>query len=273
MAKKKPGKAVLSMKDLEAEMFKDASDASARTAAIGGNTIGIRNSKFSYKNEVIGRTLEAVVVDHIFCNAYYDIKFDADNPAPPACIAISVDGEDMTPEKNSPKRQSDYCDGCPQNAWGTADVGNGKACAEQYKLAIIQPGQGEDYSTAEMAVLTFPPTSRKNWTKYVKDIQDKLGRPPYGVVTLFGFEQDAEWPILEPELAKKITSAKDLNDIRDRLKEARNMLITPPDFSTFVPKTKKPRAKKKASKKTASKKTAKKSAKKKTGSRKSKFTR
>ncbi len=270
MAKKQTGKAVLSMKDLEKQMFADASDASARTAAIGGNTIGIRNSKFSYKNEVIGRTLEAVVVDHIFCNAYYDVKFKPDEPVPPACIAISVDGEDMAPLATSPKRQSDYCDGCPQNAWGTADVGNGKACAEQYKLAIIQPGQGEDYSTSDMAILTFPPTSRKNWTKYVKDIDDKLGRPPYGVITLFSFEQDAEWPILEPELAKKITSGKDLNNIVDRRKEARDLLVTPPDFSGFVPKRK---AKKKASKKTASKKTAKKSAKKKTGSRKSKFTR
>lgn len=264
------GKAVLSMKDLEKQLSADASTASARTKVTGGNTIGIRNSKFTYKNEVIGRTLEAVVVDFVFTNAYYDTPFNPDEPAPPACIAISVDGDEMGPVKGAPKPQSDYCDGCEKNAWGSADVGRGKACSEQYRLALIQPGPGEDYATAEMAILTFPPTSRNNWTKYVKDLADKMDRPPYGVVTVFGFEQDAEYPILEPEFGKKIGTAKDLNDILGRQKEARDTLTTPPDFSGYVKPTRKKAAKKKtAKKKTAKKKTAKKAAKKR--SSKSKF--
>jgi len=274
---KKPGKAVLSMKDLEKQMLADASSASARTRAVGGNTIGIRNAKFSYKNEIIGRTLEAVVVDFVFANAYYgENKFDPDSPAPPVCIALSVDGDEMAPVPGSPKKQNEQCDGCEQNAWGSADVGRGKACAEQYKLAIIQPGPGENYETADMAVLTFPPTSTGNWTKYVKDINEKLDRPPWGVVTAFGFEADAEWPILEPEFAKKVASRQDLSDIAGRIKEAREMLMTPPDFSGFVKPTRKKTTKKTASKKATKKKTTKKTAskkatKKKTGN-KSKYT-
>lgn len=270
MAKAK-GKAVLSLKDLDKQMLADASSASARTASVGGNTIGIRNSKFSYKNEPIGKLFECVVVDYVHANAWYDVAFDKENPAPPACVAISVDGDEMAPVPSSPKPQNSTCDGCEKNAWGSADVGRGKACGEQYKLAVLAVGPGEDYSTCDMAVLTLPPTSRKNWTKYVKDISEKLNRPPYGVLTEFSFDGVDDWPVLVPEFSKKVASAKDLNDIIERVSEAREMLTTPPDFSGFVKKKAPP--KKKAKKKAASKKaparkkSAKKKAKKKTGSK------
>lgn len=266
------------MKDLEKQMLADASDASARTKATGGNSIGIRNSKFTYKSEVIGRTLDCVVVDFVFTNAYYDDAFDPDAPAPPACIAISVDGDDMAPVPGAPKPQSELCDGCPKNAWGSADVGRGKACSEQYRLAVIQPGPGEDYSTAEMAVLTFPPTSRGNWTKYVKKLAEGK-RPPYGVVTEFSFEQDAEYPILECMVSSPVKTASDLNAIMGRRNEARDMLTTPPDFSGYVKPTRKKASKKKtakkkkapARKKRASKKAPRKKASKKKAGSKSKF--
>lgn len=265
---KKTGKAVLSMKDLEKQMLADASDASARTAAVGGNTIGIRNSKFTYKNEVIGKSLEVVVVDYVHANSWYDVPFDKDNPVPPACVAISVDGEGMAPVKTSPKPQSEFCDGCDFNAWGSADVGNGKACGEQYKLAVIAVGPGEDYSTADMAVLTLPPTSRKSWTSYVKDLSDTFTRPPYGVLTVLTFESDSDWPILIPELVKKIGTVRDLTDISGRRKEARELLITPPDFSGFVKAKRKPTKKKTAKKASKKKATKKKTAKKKTAKKK-----
>ena len=269
MAKAK-GKAVLSLKDLDKQMLADASDASARTAQSGGNTIGIRNSKFSYKNEPLGKVFECVVVDYVHANAWYDTPFDPENPAPAACVAISVDGDDMEPVKGSPKPQNSTCDGCEKNAWGSADVGRGKACGEQYKLAVVAVGPGEDYSTCDMAVLTLPPTSRQNWTKYVKDIGDKLQRPPYGILTEFSFT-DGDWPVLVPDYVKKVGSAKDLNDILERRNEAREMLTTPPDFSGFVKPTRKKASKKKASKKTAKKaskkKATKKKARKKTGSK------
>jgi len=272
MVRKKTGKSVLSMKDLDKQMMADASDASARTAAIGGNTIGIRNSKFSYKNELIGKLLEVVVVDYVHTNSWYDTPFDQDNPTPPACIALSVDGDSMVPDKGSPKRQSEFCDGCEWNAWGSADVGGGKACKEQYKLAVVAVGPGEDYSTADMAVLTIPPTSRKNWTMYVKDIDDKLQRPPYGILTEFHFDGVDDWPVLVPEFSKKITSAKDLNDIFKRRDEARELLMTPPDFSGYVKPTRKKVTKKKVTKKKASKKQTgkKKTARKKAGKKKAK---
>lgn len=270
MAKKQTGKAVLSLKDLDKQMLADASDASARTAVAGGNAIGIRNAKFSYKNELIGRVFSAVVVDYVHTNAWYDTPFDQDNPAPPACMAISVDGEDMEPLDKSPKKQNATCDGCEQNAWGSAETGRGKACGEQYRAALIAPGPGEDYSTADMAVLTFPPTSRKGFTKYIKDLKEKLARPPYGVLTEFTFEGDADYPILVAEFSKKVGGIKDLNDISERRAEARELLLTPPDFSGYAAPKRKPASKKTGKKKATKKKAAKKTSKKKTG-KKSKF--
>jgi hypothetical protein len=254
------------MKDIEKQLMADASDASARTASVGGNTIGTANRKFSYKNQPLGKRLEIVVVDFVQVNSYYDTPYDESNPAPPACVAISVDGDEMAPVKESPSVQAPQCDGCWANAWASAEVGRGKACGEQYKLAVVAVGPGEDYSTCDMATLTLAPTSRNNWTQYVQDIADKLQRAPWGVVTEFTFDDY----ILVPEFVKKVGSAKDLNDIHGRRDEARRLLLTPPDFAGFVkPTTKKKAAKKKtAKKKTARKKVSKKKAsKKKTGSK------
>ena len=250
---KKTGTGLLSMKDLEDRWSGKAKDAKARITQVG-NSIGIRNSKFTYKSKVIGRTMSAVIIDFVHANTWYDSDFDPDNPAPPACLSLSVDGEDMAPDAASPLKQNDTCDGCPKNAWGSADKGRGKACGQQYKLAVLAVGPGEDFSTCEMATLTLPPTSLKNFNKYVNHLDDFLNRPPSGVLTAFSFDENEEWPVLAFDLDAKITNAKDGMSIMAREDEARKMLMTPPDLSGFDSQPKKKAGKKKATRKKVSKK-------------------
>lgn len=246
-------KALISMKALEKQYESDVEDASARLAKPVGNTIGIRNSKFSYKGDIIGRSMVSIIVDFVNAQTWYNEPFDPDNPSPPSCHALSVSGDEMKPFKTSPMKQSDWCDGCPLDAWGTADVGDGKACAQQYKLAILAAGPGETLQNAELAILTVPPTSLNNFTKYVKDMKKKFTRPPHGVLTRFAFDEDEEWPVLTFEDEAKINNIEDAQMINSRRDEARELLMTPPDFSQSVEKQK--RKTKKKRKKVANKKT------------------
>lgn len=269
------GKQLTSMKALTKRFSSDVKDASARLNQPESNAIGTRNSKFTYKQELIGRSMIAIAVDFVHAQTWYNEKFDPDNPSPPSCHALSVEGDEMQPFKTCPMLQSEFCDGCPNDAWGTADVGDGKACKQQYKLALLAAGPGETLDTCEMATMIVPPTSLKNWGKYVKSLDKGEDRPPYAVYTRFSFAEDEEWPVLEFELEGLITDIGEANAIIARLDEARELLITPPDFSGFSAtakrktkkKTKKKVAKKKAKKKASKKKAKKKAKKKRSGSK------
>ncbi len=263
------GKQLVSMKALEKRFSADVEDTTARLNKPAGNTIGIRNSKFTYKQEVIGRTMIAIAVDFVHAQTWYEEDFDPDNPSVASCAALSVSGEEMQPLKESPLIQSEFCDGCPLDAWGSADRGRGKACGQQYKVAVVAAGPGETLATCEMAVMTLPPTSLKNWDTYVKGVAKGSKRPPYAVYTRFSFVEDEEWPVLEFEADRLITDVGEANAILGRLDEARELLLSPPDFSGYAEdNAAKKKTKKKAKKKVNKKKVAKKRAAKKKASKK-----
>lgn len=230
-------KALVSIKSLHKNLAASVEDATARIKSNAGNNIGIRNSKFTYKQEIIGRSMVAIPVDFVHSQTYFDTPFDPDNPAPPACHALSVDGDDMVPLEKSPRKQNDVCDGCKMNAWGSANVGRGKACSQQIKIALLAAGPNETLSTCEMAVLTLPPTSLKNWNKFVKDVAKSYDLPPFAFYVNFSFEEDEEWPVLNFEIDRPIDDPQELLAVcgKDgnggRREEARKQLMTPPDFS------------------------------------------
>ena len=192
-------------------------------------------------------------------------------------MALSVDGENMAPLATAPRKQNEQCDGCPQNAWGSADIGRGKMCAEQYRIAVlaVDHTRKETYANCDMATITVPPTSKKNFGQYVHALDEQTGRPPLAFLTEMSFDDEFDHEVLLFEVNKPFKDAKTLSAILGRVAEAREMLMAPPDFSGNVKesaskkKTKK-KVKAKASKKKASKKKAskKKTAKKKAASKK-----
>lgn len=270
-------KAVMSMKDIDKQLAAHVTDTKARIEKPAGASIGIKGKKFKYKDEVIGRVASFVIVDFIRANSFYDEAFHEDEIVLPGCMALSVDGEDMAPVPGCPSQQNDTCDGCEQNAWGSADVGRGKACAEQYKLAVLAVNpddKAEDYSNCPMATMTCPPTSKKNFGAFVRAVEDKTGRPPLAFLTEMSFDDDFDHPVLMFEVDKPIKTAGDLGAILGRVDEAREMLMNPPDFSgeserkqtaSAGKKKKKVAAKKKSKKKVSKKAPAKKKASKRSG--------
>ncbi len=255
-------KAMVSMKDMEEAMAAQVSDATARIHQPAGNVIGIQNSKFTYKQEVIGDELTIIILDFIHQKCWYDSSFNRDNPMPPACFAQSIDGDEMQAHKTSPAKQSDWCDGCEKNAWGSSTTGSGegKACRDQYRLAVLEPA--DDPAEADIAILTVPATSLKNFDQYIRDLA-KLKRAQNAVLTLVTFNDEVDFQLLEFEAEKEIKKPAYYKGILERMEDARAAIMEPIDVSNYEAPSKR---KKKTKKKAAKKKTAKKKTK-----RKSKF--
>jgi len=167
------------------------------TAAVGGNVINTRGGVLSYKkNPVPNNTLLCVVLDSTLVNAYYEEKFDPENPTPPDCFAISQeDAKKMVPHELAMHKQSDTCAKCKQNQWGSSDRGRGKACKNSRRLILITEDMLESsdaVASAEAATMSIPPTSSGAWHTYVTQLESILHRPPLGVITEISIKPDAK---------------------------------------------------------------------------------
>ena len=187
-------------------------EAQARVAAKaeqntgGGNLYSIRGGVLSYGgNPLPGNALACVVADFLFVNVFYEGDYDPDNPAPPTCFAFGFEERGMEPHeivRAEDQAQHDECDGCPQNEWGTADRGRGKACRNRRRLALIPAGTFDAagrfvpeadpayFQGVAIGYLEIPPTSVKAWGNYVKQITGVLKRPPHGVLTRISVRPD-----------------------------------------------------------------------------------
>lgn len=144
---------------------------------------------------VKGNELRVVVLATAFENAFYDGPFDPNEIKQPVCFALSLDGENMAPHENSTDPQNGSCDGCPHNEFGSAETGRGKACKNVRRLMLVTADSLESAAKleeAEVRQLKLPPTSGKNWAKYVHRIAEEMNRPAFGVVTLVSIVPDAK---------------------------------------------------------------------------------
>lgn len=211
---KKPGTEVM---DWEKEMEQQAALAAAaqRSAGGGGKFFSTRAGVLQFDNNPLpGNQMAVIILADVMENAFYDGPFEEGNPQPPKCFAFGHDEDEMEPHEAVDKdeyfeRQAIACAGCPQNEWGSADTGRGKACKNVMRLAVIPAGQYKGkgsgrnvtydlelfddeahFAKADIAFLKLPVMSVKNYAKYVKQIAADLRRPPHGVVTNIYLEPD-----------------------------------------------------------------------------------
>lgn len=154
--------------------------------------ISLRAGVISYNGQKApGNKLPCIVVASLSERTYYEGDYDPDNLSTPACYGFGEDGV-AGPHPAASKPQSDACATCPQNRWGSALRGKGKACKEKVRLAIIPAGitDGEGVLKAEVAKMTIPVMSVKNWANYVTLVARGHRRPTFGVVTEISTEQD-----------------------------------------------------------------------------------
>ena len=181
-----------------------AQQAQQAEAAPTGSFITTRSGVLQWQGQAVaGNKLDVVVIDSIYENTYYVDDFDPDNPASPICFAFAHDDNELAPHPNSTAPQHATCKGCPQNEFGSADRGKGKACKNSRRLAMVpaSPLDATTIEASEIAFLKLPVTSTKNWANYVNTLATMDRRPPFAVITTIGAQPD-------PKTQYKITFVK-----------------------------------------------------------------
>lgn len=216
----------------------------------GGSFLSTRGGVLSFgEEELPGNQICAVILDAVRENVYYADRFDPDKLMPPVCYAFGRSESEMAPHPSMQASdyfvpQNEQCQGCPQNEWGSARVGRGKACGNRRRLAVIPAGfykkrkgsrdfdleifeDPEHYQEADMAFLKLPVTSVKEWSKYVSQLSANLRKPPYAVITRIYLEPDPKSQFkVKFELIEELP--EDLAPtIMQRHEEAQENIITP----------------------------------------------
>lgn len=194
---KKPGTAVTEPAKTGVDNWQDKLKALAvKTAEVekpSGNWASFRSGIFTINGvRMKDNKVEAIMLHAAFENQFYKNKFDPNKYETPVCFALSEDGENMVPHKDSPEPQAATCDECSRAVWGTGDNGKGKACKNVRRLAFMASTDLEgDIAKAEVVLAKIPVTSAKNYSTYASQLSNVLHIAPLQAVTEMHVVPDA----------------------------------------------------------------------------------
>jgi hypothetical protein len=145
----------------------------------------------------------------------------------------------MVPHEKAEDKQSEDCASCPQNEWGTADVGRGKACGNNIRIGVLLAkdcADGETTLKAEMATGKISPTNLKVYKGYLDAVAEEHGRPLWAVKTqISSFNDDRTQIRLEMMMVDPIENDEILAALEKRFVKTSEALMQP-----FPPRTEKP---------------------------------
>lgn len=207
---------------------------------------GIKGGEFLPKISIKGRSFALVVagerkvlpsphdrsMDVIFVDArealskeWYEVKWgDKEGTEKKAPDCTSADA--VTPDADARNKQSDTCQLCPHNAWGSAEKGKGKACAD-YKLVVVLPAHMINLPDEKRQPFTLrlPAMTLKAFKVYERSLTQH-GIPLQGAVTTLTFA-DGEFPQLEfgfkdvlqsEEEYNRVLASAERQDVKDALR-------------------------------------------------------
>lgn len=200
--------------------------------------ISTRAGQLKYQDQAIpGNKLDCIVVASAFENRFYKSKFDPNKRENPNCFSLSLDGQDMVPSSAVKEPVASICEVCPNYQWGSAGGGSkGKACKSVRRLALIPAVAITDGNvrTAEVALLSVPVTSAKNWANYVQTCAGEFGRPPWAMVTEVSTMPDAKTQFQIKFMSKALIPDEQLADVMKRIEAIQQILLTPYDQSGLI---------------------------------------
>jgi hypothetical protein len=208
---------------------------------IGGGGTGI---KFGHGTIQVGDAvkkdgkIEVIIVGYTGHNRWFKGKYDPSETTPPDCYAFSaiLGDEAMAPHPAASDKQSTLCIDCPKNAWGSADTGRGKACANTVRLGCLLASdidEAKDVAGAELATAGVSPTNLAKFKSYVNELADRAAsdggpRPTWGVITqIQSFHDDKTQIRLEFTLVSDIEDAAILEALEKRLNKVQDTLQQP----------------------------------------------
>lgn len=224
----------------EEQMAAEAAEIAKRIAAPTGDRIRMSNKGFRTPDGMEGDELEVVIVDFTSTNLFYDSPYDRDNPQSAACFAIGAEPTLMVPSPNSPVKQAETCAACPNNQFGSADNGKGKACKNMRMLALMPSTALDDPDEdAPIWTMSVPPTSLKAFDGYVSSLANKHRKIPIGVVTRIYQDPNETYVAPRFEVVRPL-QGDELGTFMTRREEANARLNTEPDVSGYQPPKAKP---------------------------------
>lgn len=208
--------------------------------------ISLKGGIMAYQGVAVpGNKLNCIILGSAFQHRWYEKEFDPNKPATPGCFALSMTGDNMEPHEASPNKQSDSCETCENFKWGSDPKGGrGKACKAGRRFTILPAAavQAGGVKKAEMAMLTCPVTSVRNWANYVNRIASEFRRPPYAMLTEISLHPHAKTQIeLKFEAIGIIEDEGSLADIVNRLVMSETILMAPYEFSENAEKPAEPK--------------------------------
>ena len=170
----------------EAELAKHAQETADKEQMPTGSFASTRGGILSIAGSPMkDNKVQVVILDHVYENTFYEGDFDPDQPQPPSCYAFGRAEDELEPHKEAAKPVHEQCEGCPNNEFGSAEKGKGKACKNSRRLAMVSADglSADSVAYGDVVYFKLPVTSTKGWAYYVKGLNATLKRPPFGVIT------------------------------------------------------------------------------------------
>ena len=195
--------------NIEAQMAAEA-QAMKDNLVVSTNRISNRGKQFTMPDGTsMGPKMEVVILGYINASALFAKTYDPNSPEAPICFAFGLPGTDLSPSKNVDKPESDICSDCPNDVFGTAANGKGKACKNEYQVAVVVPSQGD-----QVVTLAISATGMKQFDTSLGGVIKGFGHPAKAIVT--AEFTDAMYPVVKitgaapnPDAVKHWSLAKD----------------------------------------------------------------
>lgn len=181
---------------IEAEMALAAQEMQDNLV-ISTNRISNRGKQFTLPDgTVMGSTLEVVILGYIRANSLFPSTYDPNSPEAPICAAYAKPGEELKPSVNIEKPESEICNECPNDEFGSALMGKGKACKNEYQVAVVVPS----HNLTEIMTLSVSATGLKGFDSSLGGAMKVFGHTAQAILT--AEFTDAMYPVV------KITGGK-----------------------------------------------------------------
>ena len=217
----------------EQKLAQEARDV-AKTERPSINKINFQSGVMTYMdNAVPDNTLDCIIVASAWEHVFYDTPWEPGVVHPPHCFALGIpeggEAPAMVAHDSVPDSPGPVCASCEMFKFNSdLKGGRGKACSERRRLAAIPNiSDADQIEKAEMAVMSIPVMSVKNWANYVNVVAAQHSRPAWGMLTRVKLVPDKKSQFKVTFEAVEPLESSFLGPVSARIPMATQALLTP----------------------------------------------
>lgn len=157
---------------------------------VGMQTVSFRGGVITIGGVRVGNAIPIIPLAEQFERSYYAREYDANDKSPPDCYSF----DNITPHEKASNKQSDACESCEHNAWGSGPRGRGKACKEGMRLAFMRYDKistTDDVENAGLLQCKFSVINTQAIQPVLTELYEKCGHPAGMICELSANPDDA----------------------------------------------------------------------------------